>query len=102
MQQFQRITIDPEMMSGKPCIRGMRVTVGMIVEALSAGRTIEQLLADFPYIGEPGIRQALAFVDRKFTNDARFEVHSVGTRCVADHPGRVAFAGPGCGAPTTR
>ena len=61
VQQFQRITIDPEMMGGKPCIRGLRVTVGMVVEALSAGRTIEQLLADFPYLEEPDIREALAF-----------------------------------------
>jgi uncharacterized protein (DUF433 family) len=61
VQQFQRITIDPEMMGGKPCIRGMRVTVGMVVEALSAGRTIEQLLADFPYLEEQDIREALAF-----------------------------------------
>jgi uncharacterized protein (DUF433 family) len=62
VQQFLRITMNPEIMGGKPCIRGMRVTVGMIVEALSAGRTIEQLLADFPYLEEPDIREALAFV----------------------------------------
>lgn len=48
-------------MCGKPCIRGMRVTVGMIVESLAAGRTIEDLLADFPYLQEPDIREALAF-----------------------------------------
>jgi uncharacterized protein (DUF433 family) len=53
--------MDPDVMGGKPCIRGMRVTVGMIVEALSAGRTIEQLLADFPYLEEADIRDALAF-----------------------------------------
>jgi len=61
VQEFRRITIDPEVMGGKPCIRGMRVTVGMIVEALSAGRTAEQLLADFPYLEEADIREALAF-----------------------------------------
>ena len=61
VQQFDRITMDPEVMGGKPCIRGMRVTVGMIVEAMSAGRTIEQLLADFPYLEEPDLREALAF-----------------------------------------
>lgn len=61
VQQFTRITMDPEVMGGKPCIRGMRVTVGMLVEAMAAGRTIEQLLADFPYIEEPDIREALAF-----------------------------------------
>lgn len=48
-------------MGGKPCIRGMRVTAGMILEALSAGRTIEQLLLDFPYLEEADIREALAF-----------------------------------------
>jgi len=61
VQQFQRITIDPEVMGGKPCVRGLRVTVGMIVEALSAGRTVEQLLADFPYLEDRDIREALAF-----------------------------------------
>jgi uncharacterized protein (DUF433 family) len=61
VQEFRRITIDPEIMGGKPCIRGIRVTVGMVVEALAAGRTIEQLLADFPYLQEPDIREALAF-----------------------------------------
>jgi uncharacterized protein (DUF433 family) len=61
VQQFGRITQDPQVMGGKPCIRGMRVTVGMIVEALAAGRTVEQLLADFPYLVEPDIREALAF-----------------------------------------
>jgi uncharacterized protein (DUF433 family) len=61
VQQLQRITIDPDVMGGKPCIRGMRVTVGMIVEAMAAGRTVDQLLADFPYLEEVDIREALAF-----------------------------------------
>jgi uncharacterized protein (DUF433 family) len=61
VQQFSRITMDPDVMGDKPCIRGMRVTVGMIVEALSTGRTIEQLLVDFPYLEEPDICDALAF-----------------------------------------
>jgi uncharacterized protein (DUF433 family) len=61
VQQFSRIAMDPAIMGGKPCIRGMRVTVGMIVEALAAGRTVEELLADFPYIEEPDIREALGF-----------------------------------------
>ena len=64
VQQFERITMIPEVMGGKPCIRGMRVTVGMIIEAMSAGRTVEQLLADFPYIEEVDIREALAFAAR--------------------------------------
>lgn len=56
MEQLDRITMDPGVMGGKPCIRGMRVTVGMIVEAMAAGRTVEQLLGDFQYLEEPGIR----------------------------------------------
>lgn len=48
-------------MGGKPCIRGMRVTVGMIVEAISVGRTTAEVLADFPYLEEQDIPEALAF-----------------------------------------
>jgi uncharacterized protein (DUF433 family) len=64
MLGFNRITIDPEVMGGKPCIRGMRVTVGMIVESLAAGRTIAGLLADFPYLEDQDIREALGFAAR--------------------------------------
>jgi uncharacterized protein (DUF433 family) len=61
MRMFDRITIDPAVMTGKPCIRGMRVTVSMIVEALAAGRTVEEILADFPYLEDADIRQAIGF-----------------------------------------
>jgi len=61
MQRLQRISTDPQVMGGKPCIRGMRVTVGMIVEALAAGRSVEDLLSDFPYLEEQDIREALAY-----------------------------------------
>jgi len=61
VQELRRIAIDPEVMGGKPCIRGMRVTVGMIVESVAAGRTVADLLTDFPYVQEQDIREALAF-----------------------------------------
>jgi uncharacterized protein (DUF433 family) len=61
VQQLPRISTDPEVMGGKACIRGMRVTVGMIVEAMAAGRSVENLLADFPYLEEQDIREALAY-----------------------------------------
>jgi uncharacterized protein (DUF433 family) len=48
-------------MGGKPCIRGMRVTVGMIVEAIAAGRSTQDLLADFPYLEEEDIRESLTY-----------------------------------------
>jgi uncharacterized protein (DUF433 family) len=59
VQELKRITVNPEVMGGKPCIRGMRVTVGMIVESIAAGRTVPELLADFPYLEEQDIREAL-------------------------------------------
>lgn len=61
MQELRRITIDPTIMGGKACIRGMRVTVGMIVESIAAGRTIPELLGDFPYLEEEDIREALSY-----------------------------------------
>jgi uncharacterized protein (DUF433 family) len=59
--QFDRITRDPTVMGRKPCIRGMRVTVGMIVGQIGAGHTIEELLADYPYLQREDILQALRY-----------------------------------------
>ena len=61
MQGAERITVDPKIMGGKPCIRGMRVTVGMVIESLAAGLTVEQLLKDFPYLEEADVHAAVAF-----------------------------------------
>ena len=61
MQELKRITLNPDVMGGKPCIRGMRVTVGMIVESIAAGRTVPELLADFPYLEEQDIRESLYY-----------------------------------------
>lgn len=61
MAQLDRITRDPNVMGGKPCIRGMRVTVGMIVGQIGAGHSIEQLLADYPYLEREDILQALRY-----------------------------------------
>ena len=64
VQELRRITVNPAVMGGKPCIRGMRVTVGMIVEAVEAGRSTRDLLADFPYLEEEDIREALTYAAR--------------------------------------
>jgi uncharacterized protein (DUF433 family) len=61
MTKFERITHHPEVMGGKPCIRGMRVTVGMIVGQIAAGRTIDDLLATYPYLEREDITQALSY-----------------------------------------
>ena len=61
MPQLDRITQDPAVMGGKACIRGMRVTVSTIVSQIGAGRTIEQVLADYPYLEREDILQALRY-----------------------------------------
>ena len=61
MNDFPRITLDPAMMGGKPCIRGQRVTVGMIVGQIGAGRSIEALLGDYPYLEREDVLEALRY-----------------------------------------
>ena len=61
MDLLQRITRDPEVMGGRPCIRGMRVTVGTIVGLLAAGRTREEILQAYPYLEADDIRAALSY-----------------------------------------
>jgi uncharacterized protein (DUF433 family) len=61
MKQLSRITFDPEVMGGKPCIRGLRVTVGMIVGLMAAGRTPEEILAAYPYLESSDIYEALTY-----------------------------------------
>lgn len=61
MKKLARITFDPKVMGGKPCIRGMRVTVGMIVGLLATGHTKDEVLEAYPYLEEEDVREALAY-----------------------------------------
>ena len=61
MNQLHRITLDPAVMGGKPCIRGMRVTVGTVVGLLAAGHTEEGILKAYPYLEKEDLREALAY-----------------------------------------
>ena len=61
MNSFTRITQNPAVMGGKPCIRGLRVTVGMIVGQIGAGRTVDELLADYPYLERDDVLEALRY-----------------------------------------
>ena len=61
MEGLDRITMNPAVMAGKPCIRGMRVTVGMIVGEIGAGQSIESLLEHFPYLEREDVMQALQY-----------------------------------------
>jgi uncharacterized protein (DUF433 family) len=59
--EFDRITWTPGVMGGKACIRGMRVTVSMVVNQVAAGHSVEEILADFPYLEREDIFQALRY-----------------------------------------
>lgn len=61
METLDRITQDPAVMAGRACIRGMRVTVGMIVGQIGAGRSIDELLAEYPYLEREDVMQALRY-----------------------------------------
>ncbi len=61
MLNFDRITFDTKIMGGRACIRGMRVTVSLIVNLVANGMTTKEILEDYPYLEAEDIRQALAY-----------------------------------------
>ena len=61
MAHLDRITQQPEVMGGKACIRGLRVTVGMVVGQIGASHSFENVLADYPYLEREDIMQALRY-----------------------------------------
>jgi uncharacterized protein (DUF433 family) len=61
MKNLKRITFNPNVMGGKPCIRGLRVTVGTIVGLVASGYSNSEILKAYPYIEEDDIYEALAY-----------------------------------------
>jgi uncharacterized protein (DUF433 family) len=61
MESLKRITFDPEIMGGKPCLRGMRVTVGMIVGLIASGHNKREILELYPYLEGEDIDEALQY-----------------------------------------
>jgi uncharacterized protein (DUF433 family) len=57
----ERISLDPNVMGGKPCIRGTRITVGVVVGLIAAGRTIDEVLAAYPDLTRDDVTAALAY-----------------------------------------
>jgi uncharacterized protein (DUF433 family) len=71
MSWQERITVDPEVRSGKPCIKGTRITVYDILEYLAGGMSEDAILGDFPDLVREDIRAVLAFAaarERRLTN----------------------------------
>lgn len=61
MDPLSRITHDPEVMGGRPCIRGMRITVGTVVGLLASGHTATEILRAYPYLETEDIQAALSY-----------------------------------------
>lgn len=61
MEHLKRITFDSKIMGGKPCIRGLRVTVGAVVGLIAAGHSFDEILAAYPYLEEEDLREALRY-----------------------------------------
>ena len=61
MKSMDRITINPEVMGGKACIRGLRVTAGTVVGLMAAGRSATEILQAYPYLEQEDINQSLAY-----------------------------------------
>jgi uncharacterized protein (DUF433 family) len=59
--RFSRVTLSPSVMGGKPCIRGLRVTVGTILGLLAGGHTRERILKAYPYLEPEDLDEALAY-----------------------------------------
>lgn len=59
--RFERITVDPNVMGGKPCIRGLRFSVSRLLGLLAAGKDEQAILAEYPYLERQDIQQALAY-----------------------------------------
>ena len=61
MPKLERITVNPSVMGGKPCIRGLRVTVGTIVGLVAAGKTHAEIIRLYPYLENGDIDEAMAY-----------------------------------------
>lgn len=69
---FPRITVDPEVCFGKPCIRGLRVRVSDVLEMLAAGASRADVLADYPYLEDADITAALAYAAKATAHPVAF------------------------------
>ncbi|MFW6194531.1 MAG: DUF433 domain-containing protein [Halobacteriota archaeon] len=58
---LDRITTDPEVMGGQPCIRGMRIPVSLIIRLVASGKTVKDILDDYPELEEDDVKQALEY-----------------------------------------
>jgi uncharacterized protein (DUF433 family) len=61
VKKFPRITMDPAVMGGRPCIRGLRVTLATVLRLMAGGHSVEAILREYPYLERADLDEALAF-----------------------------------------
>ncbi|HZO56750.1 MAG TPA: DUF433 domain-containing protein [Bryobacteraceae bacterium] len=76
VELFDRITVEPGKCGGKPCIRGMRITVRRVLELLAAYPDREALLAEYPYLNNEDLQQALRYAAAR-VDDEQLEINQV-------------------------
>ncbi len=74
--KYDRITIDPEQMNGQPCVRGMRITVKRVLEALALYPDRKELFTEYPELEEEDIRQTLAFAAENMSDSLIVRDHA--------------------------
>ena len=72
-EQFQRITFEKGVLGGKPCIRGLRISVDMILELLAKGASEEEILEDYPELVREDLRAALLYAHHLLAGETVFE-----------------------------
>ena len=75
---LRRIKVDPDVLVGKPTIRGLRISVEQVLRVLSAGVPTEELLADYPELEENDIRAVLAYAAERIADEQVFPVSAMG------------------------
>ncbi|PKL18125.1 MAG: hypothetical protein CVV49_07475 [Spirochaetae bacterium HGW-Spirochaetae-5] len=75
MKNLNRITMNPAVMGGKPCIRGMRITVGTILSLLAGGNSAEDILKAYPYLEAEDIRETLEYAAWR-SSEYEVELHT--------------------------
>lgn len=71
--KFERISIDPAIMLGKPCIKGTRITVELILEKLAGGATVDWILDAYPHINREQVLEAIQYAHAVLTNEEIIE-----------------------------
>lgn len=71
--KFEKISIDPKVMLGKPCIKGTRITVELILEKLAGGATVEWILDGYPHIKKEEVLEAIRYAHAVLTNEEIIE-----------------------------